>query len=441
MVYLVAFRLLGVQAWIPNLVLVWLGVGMVWVSVVIARKLWRGWPVFLPGLLFLTFAFRTRPDASHHWYSSLASLAATAVLIEKRTPARLAAAGALCGLASWFTQTRGAAAVLGLLVFLWWDERTKSDCCHWPFRSGAEVLSVYLATVLGFSSYFAWRAGPGRFFSSTVGFVVRYWSADTDWNSLSVYMSELPTYLSWNRLPGLFIYLFIHALLPLVYIAFFFRYRHWRGSRPNEPWDRLMLVNLVGLSLFLGIASAPNLSRLCAVSLPALIVLVWLIRSGEGPGGFLLKSLGTLALALAILSTVRTQIRWRGYLDLPIGRAAFQDPIHYEEVQWLLNRTRAGEFFYEAYLPEMYFPLALRNPAPISYVTPTDFTRPEQVQAVIEGLDRHSVRYVVWSREVDLRTRNRPQADHLGPLRAYLWSHYRMAKVFSNFDVVWERIQ
>lgn len=136
MVYLVAFRLLGVQAWIPNLVLVWLGVGMVWVSVVIARKLWRGWPVFLPGLLFLTFAFRTRPDASHHWYSSLASLAATAVLIEKRTPARLAAAGALCGLASWFTQTRGAAAVLGLLVFLWWDERTKSDCCHWPFRSG-----------------------------------------------------------------------------------------------------------------------------------------------------------------------------------------------------------------------------------------------------------------------------------------------------------------
>jgi hypothetical protein len=114
LVYLALFKLFTPRVWIPNLMLVVLGLGLTWLSVAIARRVMVGPVVFLPGLLFLTFSFSTVLDASHHWFSILAVMAATAVIIEKRTPRRMA--GALCGLASFFTQTRGPLAVAAFAI-------------------------------------------------------------------------------------------------------------------------------------------------------------------------------------------------------------------------------------------------------------------------------------------------------------------------------------
>jgi len=74
----------------------------------------------------------------------------------------------------------------------------------------------------------------------------------------------------------------------------------------------------------------------------------------------------------------------------------------------------------------------------VPFATNTDYTRPEQVQDVIEGLEQRRVRFVLWSLRLDMHQWNSTAADHLGPLRLYLRTHYRVVKVFSDGGQAWE---
>lgn len=436
LVYLFLFKLLGVRAWIPSLMFILLGVGLVWVGAVISRGLMSGKLVFLPSILFLGFAYSTEPDATHHWFSSLAALAALALMIEKRSLPRIAGAGALCGLATLFTQSRGPAAVLALAVFLLWECLTKKQGWRKLVKSEFCLFAGFAAAALPLLTYFAFQTGLRHFAECTFVFLMRYWNK-WFWGTPHVYMAEPPIYPFWVELPALGIWLFIHALLPLVYLLFLVRYVREKRAHPEEPWDRLMLVTIVGLCLFLGIAFSPTWMRLCSVSLPALIVFVWLIKSSRVLTS-LVWAAGLLAL---VVQPALVQTGWHGYLDSPTGRAAFLDPGRYEKYRWVLDRTRAGDFFFQADDCDMYFPLGLRNPSQIYFVTASDFTRPEQVQNVVESLERERVRFVAWSVWLDVPRGESLEGDHLAPLRAYLHAHYQVVKNFTDpdFGVAWER--
>lgn len=439
LVYLALFRLCGVCAWIPNAMLVVLGFGFTWLSIVISRRLVGGLTAYLPGLLFLVMAFHTNPDASHHWYSILAVMAAVAVVIEKRTPARIAGAAALCGLAAFFTQIHGVFALLGVSGFLLWEQCQKGKNRRSLLRDEACLWGVFLATIVALNAYFAWKAGLGRFLGCTVVFGLKYYRADVRWNSLRVYMSDLPDFLPWDRLPYLGTYLLIHGLLPLVYLLFLAGYRREAGRRPNEPWDRLMLLSIVGLSLFVGIAPAPGSNRLCAVSLPALMVFVWFLGSPGRLAQSVRRLLWVGVVVLMVGTAWHRQNEWKVYLDAPSGRVAFFDPAAHERYQWLLDRTRPSEFLFDASLADIYFPLLLRSPAKVPFVTATDYTRPAQVRDVVEALENRRVRLVLWEFDLDSGAGGPPSGDHLSPLRAYLRTHYHVVGTFPNLDQVWER--
>ena len=126
-VHLLFFRLLGLRLWIPNVQLVLLGLSLVWTTIYISKTVLRGANTYLPASLFLTIIFAFTLDDTHRWWSTLAELVAVAVVIEKRTPRRLLGAGALCGLASFFTQTQGLLAFLGLMAFLLWERCKVGD--------------------------------------------------------------------------------------------------------------------------------------------------------------------------------------------------------------------------------------------------------------------------------------------------------------------------
>ena len=126
-VYFALFTLFGPRAWIPDGMLILLGVSLVGLITMISEKLISGTSCFLPGLLFLVVPFPSVLDGTHHWYSTLAVMAALAVVIENRSVLRLAAAGTLCGLATCFTQSRGLVAVVGFAVFLLWERPRKGD--------------------------------------------------------------------------------------------------------------------------------------------------------------------------------------------------------------------------------------------------------------------------------------------------------------------------
>jgi hypothetical protein len=55
--YAALIWLFGPRAWIPNACLLGLGIGFVWTSIVLSRKLVAGASVFLPGLLFQWISF------------------------------------------------------------------------------------------------------------------------------------------------------------------------------------------------------------------------------------------------------------------------------------------------------------------------------------------------------------------------------------------------
>ena len=438
LVYLALFETLGIRAWIPGALLLLFGVGLTWLSIVISKQVMTGASVFLPGALYLSLCFGNALDATHHWFSILAVMAGLAVMIQHRSVARVAETGALCGLATCFTQSRGALAVLAMALFLVWEWRATKRHARWLARRGVCLFAAFLAVSAPFIAYFIWRAGVKSFVDCTFGFPLRYYAAFNR-NNLGVYMVDAPD-LPWPlEAPALGIWLLVHALLPLLYLLFFARQAREAKQHPEEPWDRLTLLNLVGLSLFLAVASAPNWFKVSSAALPALILLVWFVRSGGRFARAARLLLWLAALAVAVVKPVTAQTGWRGALETPVGRVALLEPDRFLKARWLLSRTRPGDFFLEAGDTDLYFLLDLQNPATVSFLTPADYTRPEQVENVPDALERRRVRFVLWPVWLDLPEDSRRAGDHVGPLRAYLRSAYHVVQTFPDGDQVWER--
>jgi hypothetical protein len=432
-VYYFLFRIFGVRAWIPDVMLVLLGTGLAALSILISRKLVTGMTALLPALLFVMFPFSSYLDASHHWYGITAAMAALAVLIAGRTPGRCAIAGALWGLGTFFTQSM-VLGVLGVAAFLIWEYRVDREPVKLLLRKQLVMWGSYLSSVGLLSLYFVLKAGLRAFWFYTVVFVARYYSADTS-NSWRTYGLGAPSFRSWYNWPNLSAFLLVHLLLPLVYVLFFVRYRRERKVRPQQPWSQLMLVAITGMVLLLGVASAPVSQRLYAVSLPALILLAWVLDSSAKGETFLRRGLWVAVIVVAATRIVSTRTRWHAMLDLPSGRTAFFSTNSYQQTNWLADRTRPGDYFFGDQFS--CFALQLTNPTRVPFLRNTEYTRPFEVEDVIAGLERHKTKYVAWY--ADLNGPSEPAEDHLGPVRQYLKQHYEIAVTFGNGNQVWER--
>lgn len=435
-VFFLLFSMLGVHAWIPNAVLILVGLCEAWLIIFISRKIIPGRSAFLPAVLFLVVAFNTRPGAAESWLSMFFALAAIAVLIDHITALGLVGAGVLCGLATCFSQSIGIAAEIGLGAVMVWAV-FKKVLTWYDCRKAQSYLWVPFAIVLViFNSYFALAAGISRFFHDTVAFGFQYWSA-APWNSFRAYVTDLPAPHPWFRLPGLIASLAVYLLMPLVYLLFFVRYWDERNDHPSEPWERLMMLFFVGLALFLGVATSPTLVRLCTIAAPALILFVWYFSFEGRLQKVRIAVVWALALALAIGVTAGTRLRWRGYAETPIGKVAILDHIQYEETNFLLGKVRPGQYFFGSSM--LGYLLDLRSPARVAYVTASDYTRPEQVANVIDGLKAHPAEFVFWTPVLDLPPENPPSANHLAPLKYYLYLNYHTAKIFPNYDILLEK--
>ena len=431
--YVVLFKLFGVRAWIPQMMLLLGGVTMIWLSVKISATVMHGPAVFLPGFLFLTLPYTSYLDATHHLYNVLAALAALAAVIEERTETRVAGAGAIWGLGTCFAQSL-VLCPLGFSLFLAWEHHRRKEAPESLLKKEGYLLVSYAATVAAFNAYFVWKVGLKQFLYYTVIFVAKYYPADPS-NTWRIYLIGRPSVHNWANWPDLTAWPLIHLLVPLVYVLFFVRYWREKKLTPQESWERLMLINVTGLCLFLTIASAPAWNRLFTVSLPAFIVLVWFLNFPFRLERALLRISWAAVLVLAIARPIVTQTRWKAFLDLPTGRTAFFDPGGYDETKWLLERTHPYDYFFGDQL--LCFGLMLRNPSRVAFVTPYAYTRPEEVFSVVQGLELHKVRFVSWYSGLDDPAAT--EGNNLGPLRSYLQGHYRVAEHFANGHTMWER--
>jgi hypothetical protein len=319
-------------------------------------------------------------------------------------------------------------------LFLLWEKRQKNELWSSLIRKEAGLFGGFLTTVALFNSFFLWKVGLRRFVYYTVVFVAKYYSADR-FNTWRVYLREWPSLHSWPNWPDLAAWPFVHLLIPWLYILFFLHYRFAARSRPELPWERLMLVNITGVSLFLAIASAPAYNRLYAVSLPGIVLLIWFTSSSVVAKKLLSPILWATVIVLAVIKPIVTQTRWTASLDLPTGRTAFFQPEAYEKTKWLAERTRPSDYFFGDQL--LCFALGLRNPTRVPFLRPTDYTRPEEVRDVVQELEQHQVHFVSWYRGLDVP--NDGAGNHLGPLQLYLGEHYHIGMTFASGDKIWER--
>lgn len=438
--YFLVFKIVGVRAWIPNLVLIGLGLGIAWLLIVISKLIIPGRAAYLPAVLFLVVPFRSRLDPTHHWFSLLFVMAALALLVEHASALRLVGAGALCGAAMCFTQSTGLPGEIGLALFLLWAASTGQ--MDWAsFRRAQTYIWVpFWAVVVLFNAYFIIRAGFSAFVHDTIMFGIRYWRYDY-WNTFHVYMTDMPTFHPWYRLPALAIWASIYLLVPLIYILFFVRYKDEKEERPSEPWDRLVLIAIMGTMLFLGVAAAPTWLRLCVAAPPGIILFVWFLGSR---GRFISLRTGAawvIVLAIALGEVGERWVARYQVVKLPIGQMAVFNPVQYQEISFLLDHTKPGDYFFGS--PELAYLLDLRNPSPVPCVTPSDYTRPEQVEATIDALKKYPVKYVYWESIFDMPPQASQGANHLRPLRDYLASHYLIVKTVEGDDYArsfWEKV-
>jgi hypothetical protein len=441
--FLGMIKLFGVQSWIPSAMFVLLGALLAWAGAAVSRHVMPRGPSLLPSVLFLAFTYVTEPDPTHHWYSTLAVMLALTLLIERRTPPRLALAGALFGLATLFTQTVGPAAALGSAVFLLWECRTKNQASR-EFVKRLLILLVPLVAVATIGvAYLVARAGLSGFTYCTIVFPSKFFRL-WYWNTPQVYLaeSEMPLFSSLLlELPAVCIWFFVHFLVPFIYLIFLVRMFRQAKTHPLEPWDKLTLLTTVGLFEFLAVAYSPSWLRLCSVAFPAIIVFVWLVKSSRRSLLTVTNLLWVISLTVLAAQAVNVQLAERRWLSSPAGPIAILDADRYEKYKWVQERTRPGEYLLQASDVDLYYPFKLRNPTEVPFLTASEYTRPEQVQQVITSLERRRVRFVLWSVWLDVPNHLPFNKSTLEPLRGYLHSRYHLKRGFGGpgYEEVWER--
>ena len=370
-----------------------------------------GLSLFLPGLAFVTMPFAADLDATHHWFSTLFTIAALAVTIERRTVTRLAVAGALVGVATFFTQS-AVLLVAGFALFLLWERREDGQTWRALGEKEATLLVSFLVTVTACVTYFVRAVGVKQFFYYTVVFVWKYYPADW-FNTWRAYLAARPGIHGggWVYIPA---FLLIHLIVPFVYIPLLVACMMRSGFVSGEPRKRVMFLSATGFSLFLSVASAPGAVRLYAVLAPAVILLVWLLDS-RASWRWWLKPLWATVVLLAVARPLVVQF------------------------SKMSGRTHPFDDFFGD--PLLAFALRLHNVSRVPILRPTDYTRPEEVQDAMQSLEKFQVRYVSWPRELDddKQAAQHPEGNHPGPLRRYLEEQYHLAHTFSNGDQVWER--
>jgi hypothetical protein len=431
-IYALLFRWFGVSLGLMHLVMATLAaltsLWMTWC----ASRLLRGWFVLLPAMLLMGIVLSYSLDPTHHWFSTVALMGTVWILFNGRSQGRVAAAGAFSGVAASFTQTKGAAAVIALIAyFIWISVREKDRTGLW-WRRSLVLCGSALAVFALINGPFIMASGVGRWTWDVIVFPVRYFGSVSANNSIGAFTQFVNDTgrLKWISFP------FLYLMAPLAYVWFFMRLPS-ASAEQREPWDQLMLVAMVGIAMLVAVAPALSIRRISTVSPPSILLLTWLLnRSGKM---WAAAVLGAVSTAVALAGIAITQLTQHQTLDLPVGRVAIPPKADYYDVyRWMGENTRPGQWYFG--LSVLALGLELRNPTPMSELSLGEYTRPEQVDTVIRGIEEAKVPVIVLRPQMYSPGLQNHLADHLQRFRDYLHIHYSKTKSFPSGDEIWERV-
>jgi hypothetical protein len=428
--YAALMRIGHPRAWISNLTMAVLAAITALIITSIAARLFSGASSLVPTLLFIGFVLPNSLYATHHWFSTVAVLAAAWVLLEEPTTPRVIIAGALCGTAGFFTQSTMIAGAIALVFFLLMQNRGVGDWRR--FRTHCATLMLSAGTVfIAADLYFIRAAGIARFVFSTIVFPFRYYPSEP-YNTWRIYGSAFTSHAGLARLAGI---VFVHATVPFAYVAWFlYRRKHPILDQTCRRTELLLVTT--GIGMLASIVGAPSLLRLSAASAPAVILLATILHE-SGTGRHFLRLMTAASACLTVIVPCTVQTHWHALLVTPTGRIAFFDGNRYDEFRWTLQRTIPGQPFFGN--PALSFALNLRNPTPVNLSTTSDFTRPSEVEQIVRGLDESKAPLLVLSPAEYVPEPGTGRSNHMEPFRIYLDSHYQLSRRFASGDEAWTR--
>jgi len=447
--YFLLFTIFGTKFWLLPFAILLMGAATFW-SLLRVSKLTIPHPYcYLPPVLLIFFGARWWGlDGSHRTFSSLFVLLAILVLLKGQSLGRLAAAGGLCALASYFTQQRGFVALAAIAVFIFIDNCYRG--WKWP-RAIAELgvlSSAFLFLLAALCSYFIVTSGLEVFIYDTLVYPALYYRfhEQNNYGAFLIYLQQAfdQTGPGWAFaiIPSLF-YAFGVPLSAIVFAVVFWRERKFHN------WDYWRAPVLIALVAGFSIAATtnPNYSRYYLLSAPSLVLLAWLLARFDLFGKHKHRVVTGLTAALLLFGAFqcyRIQTNW-DYLeiDAPRGKVYALNTDQMHVYPWLLEHTEPREPVFEVYDPFIYFLLDLRNPARIGQLFPSDLTRPEFVTGTVEDLKRDPPRYILWNNSYTKPDTEREPGDHIGPLADYLQAEYAPASpVYKSGETsvqIWER--
>jgi hypothetical protein len=435
LLYFAAFKAFGLRIWVPNLMVLVLGIALTWACYRIASLLLDTAQAILAAAFFLVFLYGALLNATHHWFSELAVLWAVATLMRGCSTSRIVSAGILLGVATFFTQTRGPIAFAALIVYLVW-ERSRAGT-SWPLSwRRAVLLSVsFVSAWACLSSYFLVTTGFRQLWYWQVLYTMHYKVSGA--NALGLPGGPF----EWHRLPAYAEMLFVYAMLPVVYCISLWSCRREGHGRLELETARRMMLTVVGIATALEVALSPNWLRVYCVAAPGVILLVWAIGRNKTARRYLAGLLWLGLICLAARQTWGRHQTQTTIMQLPAGRvAAVREAA--EKLKWIGQRTQPGEFFFQPAWPGVYLPLHLQSPVYAEAFTLTEETRPEYVAQSIREVDAKQVKYILWAARLDAPADSEhAQSYHLAPFRDYMHEHYRMVRVFPDQDQLWERMR
>jgi hypothetical protein len=432
LVYFTLFKLFGFRIWVTNAAVLALGVAFSWICFSLASDIMRRSWALLTTALFLALVYGKALNATHHWFSMLAIAGAVKIAFKKISPLTLALSGSLLGVATFFNQTHGPAALLAFAVFLFLRRsRTKT---FWKdlLRDQALLFLGFALTLLLLSAHYIAAIGLRQLWYFQVTYVTKYVVDLTQGSRLG-----LSRPLTLHTLPALAPYLIVYLLLPVTYLLSFGRC--WRERHnPAFPWDRIALLTIVGIVLLVEVSMSLNWLRLFAMSLPGIILLGAALDRATTLPRRTLTLIWIAVLALAARQTIVTARTQSLQVRLPGGLAA-TTPQTFYKLQFIMQRTTPGDFFFQAGWPGMYLPLQLKNPL---YRDTAYAARPDEAEQAVQQLEAAHVPLILWTQHLDATcSPDRPCEDNLAALRNYLHANYTCIQVFPDGDTLWQRTE
>lgn len=433
LMYMLLFKAFGLKVWVTNAVVLVLGVAFCGMCFALAREIMSLRSAVLASVLFLVHIYGRSLNGTHHWFSVLVIMAAVKICMPEITRRRIFIAGALLGLASLFTHTHGAAALLVFAIFLIWKRARAREAWTAFAQEEALLFSGFAMMFLSCNAHLLATAGWKQLWYFQVTYVSKYVISYDQGGILG-----LPGVLTRHTLFTLAPYLAVYLALPLVYALAL--WKCWRKRHDDSfPWNRVALLSLAGSLLLIEVAFSLNWLRLYAVSLAGIVLLIWILDQMRRIRRYAIPVLWIVICALAVRQTVWGHRDHSQRVLLPAGEVATTSPVC-EELGWIAQHTKPGQSFFQASWPGMYLPLQLRIPVFVDQVLPGETFPSSEVLLTIQQLDQKQVPYVLWDPSLEsVSDIVDPSKDHIAPLRQYLHSQYHQVRTFSNGEQFWQR--